>query len=129
MPRNIVDLSARSQIIRDEPWHMHFWESTPDEILSFLRDPRGQLARMGITIPDECRIETVIENHDWMSAQTQGLSASAGPIVVCSFGGGNVARDVYRVSMYAHAEDDVGKHEKKLLHDASEEVVPGTSAD
>ena len=28
---------------------------------------------MGIDIPADCRIETVIENHDWLSANTDGL--------------------------------------------------------
>ena len=45
MPRNIVDLSAHSRIIRDEPWHLQFWESTTAEISDFLRDPRGALAQ------------------------------------------------------------------------------------
>ena len=39
MPRKVVDLSARSQIIRDEPFHLHFWESSVDEALAFLKDP------------------------------------------------------------------------------------------
>lgn len=29
MPSKIVDLSVRSRIIRDEPFHVHFWEWTP----------------------------------------------------------------------------------------------------
>jgi len=35
MPRKIVDLSARSRIIREEPWHLHFWESTAEEALAY----------------------------------------------------------------------------------------------
>jgi hypothetical protein len=128
MPRNIVDLSARSRIIRDEPWHLHFWESTPNEILDFLRKPREQLREMGIEIPEDCRIETVIENHDWMAARTGGLAADNGPIIVCNVGGGDIARGVYRVSMYAHEEGDVGKYEKRLLHDPHEEAVGGPRA-
>src|SRR5688500_18627484 len=31
MPTKIVDLSSRSEIIRDEPFHVHFWECTPSE--------------------------------------------------------------------------------------------------
>ena len=38
----------------------------------------------------------MIENHDWLAAQTGGLAADDG-VVVCSVGGGNVARDVYRI--------------------------------
>ena len=26
MPSKVVDLSARSKHIREEPWHLHFWE-------------------------------------------------------------------------------------------------------
>lgn len=29
MPRLVVDLSARSKIIREEPYDLHFWEMTP----------------------------------------------------------------------------------------------------
>jgi hypothetical protein len=123
MPRKLVDLSARSQIIRDEPWHLHFWESTPEEALAFLRSPREQLAELGIDLPPDCRIETVITNHDWLSAQTHGLTAERdnGPIIVCNVGGGDVAINFYRVTMYAHAEADVGRFEKRLLHSSEEE--------
>lgn len=118
MPSKIVDLSARSTIIRDEPWHLHFWESTPDEALAFLRNPRRQLGEMGIDLPAECRIETVITNHDWISTATKELSAESddGPIVICNTGGGNVALNFYRVTMYGHREADVGRFEKRLLH-------------
>jgi len=121
VPSKITDLSARSKVIRDEPWHLHFWESRPAEILDFLRDPRGQLAEMGIQIPDDCRIETVIQNHDWIAAQTGGLAAEDGPIIICNIGGGNVAVPVYRVTMYGHDESAVGRHEKTLLHEPAEE--------
>jgi hypothetical protein len=124
MPRKIVDLSARSRYIREEPWHLHFWEVTPDEALEFLRMPRKVLAGMGIELPDDCRIETVLENHDWLAASTDGLSASDG-VVVCNVGGGNVARTVYRVQMYAHREEDVGQFEKRLLHEPDAEEVGG----
>jgi len=39
MPSKIVDLSARSAIIREEPFYLHFWECTPQEYLDFLREP------------------------------------------------------------------------------------------
>jgi len=125
MPSKIVDLSARSQVIRDEPWHLHFWESTPEEALAYLRDPRATLKRIGIDLPDECRVETVITNHDWLSARTRGLTAASdnGPIVVCNVGGGNVAINFYRVTMYAHSESEVGKFEKSLLHSPDQESM------
>jgi len=122
MPRKVVDLSARSSIIRDEPWYLHFWENTPQEALEFLRDPRGQLEKIGIELPEDCRIETVIENHDWLAARTGGLAEEDGPIIVCNVGTGNVAKAVYRVNMYAHDESEVGRHEKRLLHEPAAEA-------
>jgi hypothetical protein len=122
VPSKVVDLSARSRHIREEPWHLHFWEEKPEEALEFLQRPREMLARIGIELPDDCRIETVIENHDWLSRHTDGLAIGDG-VVVCNVGGGNVARSVYRVSMYAHREADVGRFEKRLLHGTHEEEV------
>ena len=40
MPRKIVDFSALSEIIRHEPFMLHFWESTPLEALAYLKHPR-----------------------------------------------------------------------------------------
>lgn len=73
MPSKVVDLSARSEIIRNEPFGLHFWECNPAEYLTFLKDPRAFLAEMGIKLPKDCRIETVIENHDWISANTNKM--------------------------------------------------------
>jgi hypothetical protein len=115
MPRLIVDLSARSEIIREEPYDLHFWEMSVREALQFLRDPRGVLKSIGINLPANCRIETVIENHDWISGQTGGFAKNNGTIV-CNVGGGNVAKNFYRVAMYGHRHEDVGKHRKRLLH-------------
>jgi hypothetical protein len=125
MPNVVVDLSARSRHIRDEPWHLHFWELEPGELLDFLREPRAMLERIGIGLPEDCRIETSIENHDWISRETNGLTAQDpdGGIVICGIGRGNVAIDVYRVSMYGHRIEDVGRHEKQLLHAAEAEQV------
>jgi len=116
MPSKIVDLSARSAIIRDEPFHLHFWECTPAEYLDFLRDPRKTLTGMGVEIPADCRIETVIENHDWLGANTDGLRRADGPVIICNVGGGNVARAVYRIVSYAHTHDAIGRYKKTLLH-------------
>jgi len=119
MPSKIVDLSARSAIIRDEPFHLHFWECSVPEYLDFLRDPRKTLSGMGINIPEDCRIETTIENHDWLSANTDGLRMTdeGGDVpIVCNTGGGNVGRQVYRIVSYAHRDEDIGKFKKTLLH-------------
>ena len=123
MPSKIVDLSARSSIIAAEPFGLHFWECKPEEFLAYLRDPRGFLASMGIVLPKDCRIETTIENHDWLSSNTRKLAAKGGPVIVCNVGGGNtgVARKIYRVISYAHTDADIGKFKKKLLHSPDEQ--------
>ena len=103
MPRSIVDFSAISPIIKDEPFFLHFWESTPSEALEFMKNPRAELAKMGIELPPDCRVETTIENHDWLAARTNNFTrADDGPIIICGTGGGNVAKAYYKVSFYAH---------------------------
>jgi hypothetical protein len=124
MPAKIVDLSARSKIIEDEPFGLHFWECTPKEYLEYLKDPRTFLASMGIELPKRCRIETTIENHDWLSENTAKLTeASTTGRIICNVGGGNVAvaRNIYRVISYAHTHEAIGKFKKKLLHGRDEE--------
>ena len=120
MPRKIVDFSARSRIIREEPFHLHFWESTPREVLAFVQDPRAELAKMGIDLPIDCRIETTIENHDWLAKHSKGLTGENGTIV-CGTGGGNVAKNYYKVSLYGHDMNQINKFEKKLLHSEHED--------
>jgi hypothetical protein len=123
MPSKIVDLSARSSIIEAEPFGLHFWECTPAEFVGYVQDPRGVLASMGIKLPKGCRIETTIENHDWLSGNTRKLSAKNGPVIICNVGGGNVvaARNIYRVISYAHTHDAIGAHKKTLLHSRNEQ--------
>ena len=121
MPRKIVDFSAISKIIRDEPFYLHFWESTPQEALAFLKNPRAELEKMGIKLPGNCRIETTIENHDYLSEHTGALAKAKGTII-CGTGGGNVGKNYYKVSFYAHDKATVGKFTKKkaLLHSENE---------
>ena len=80
------------------------------------------LAAMGIDIPARCRIETTIENHDWLEEHTRGFAAANGTIV-CNVGGGNVARGVYRIVSYGHDTASIGKFRKQLLHSPDEEQV------
>lgn len=120
MPTKIVDLSARSEIIRDEPFHVHFWECTPNEYKTYLGNPRTFLAKMGIKIPNDCRIETTIENHEWLGEHAPGMKSSNGTIV-CNVGGGNIARSVYRVVSYGHDHSTVGKYKKELLHSVDQQ--------
>jgi hypothetical protein len=128
MPHNVVDLSARSALIRDEPWHLHFWESSPREALDFLRNPRAELEKMGIDLPRDCRVETVITNHDWMASEAFAHADEDDGVVVCNVGGGDVAIAFYRVTMYAHRVEEVGKYEKRLLHEPEEEMRGGGSS-
>ena len=123
MPAKIVDLSARSKIIENEPFGLHFWECKPQEYLTYLKDPRTFLAGMGIKLPRNCRIETTIENHDWLSANTRALNADNGGTIICNVGGGNVAvaRNIYRVVSYAHSHEAIGKYRKTLLHSRNEQ--------
>ena len=102
MPSKIVDLSARSTIIHDEPFHVHFWECTPKEFLEFLIQPRKFLADMGIELPKECRIETTIENHDWIGEHA-GRFASDNGTIICNVGGGNIARGLQSGQLWARA--------------------------
>jgi len=122
VPSKIVDLSARSQIIEQEPFGLHFWECTPMEYLDYLRDPRATLESMGINIPKRCRIETVIENHDWMGANTRNFrDADTG--IICNIGHGDtgIERDIYRVISYGHTHESIGKFKKRLLHGRDEQ--------
>jgi len=75
---------------------------------------------MDIDIPKNCRIETTIENHDWIGDHTSNLKTNNGTII-CNTGGGNVARGVYRIISYGHDHDAIGKYRKKLLHGVNEE--------
>lgn len=126
MPSKIVDLSARSQILREEPFHLHFWECSPSEYLDLLKNPKKVLKDMKVDIPDDCRIETTIENHDWLGEKTDGFSKADG-VIVCNVGGGDVARAVYRIISYAHEHSAIGKYDKKLLHSAAEQEVSSIS--
>jgi hypothetical protein len=123
MPSKIVDLSARSEIIKNEPFGLHFWECNPAEYLTFLQDPRTFLEGMGIKLAKNVRIETTIENHDWISANTDKMRRAAGPGIVCNVGGGNVgvARKIYRIISYGHKDEDIGKFRKSLLHSPDEQ--------
>jgi hypothetical protein len=58
------------------------------------RDPGDTVATREDGNPParRCRAETVIENHDWLSASSGGLAKDDG-VVVCNVGGCNTARD------------------------------------
>src|SRR5262249_47615216 len=83
----------------------------------YLKDPRGFLKSIGIDVPNDCRIETTVENHDWLSVNTRKLAAKKGLVIICNVGGGNVAvaRKIYRVVSFPHSDADIGKFKKKRL--------------
>lgn len=117
MPTKIVDFSARSEVIRAEPFTAHFWQCTPAEFRAYLGRPREFLRRLGIVIPHECRIETTIENHDWLEDEAPDFETEGGnDTVICNMGSGAAARSVYRVVSYARDEAATGNVEKSLLH-------------
>jgi hypothetical protein len=40
--------------------------------------------------------------------------------IICGTGGGNTAKNYYKISLYAHDKSDVGKYRKTLLHGENE---------
>ena len=73
--------------------------------------------------PDECRIGTSIENHDWLGDHTNGLTA-ADATIICNVGGVNIARSVCRIISCAHYESSIGKFKKTLpLHSVDGQEV------
>jgi hypothetical protein len=121
MPSKIIDFSARSKIFHEEPFHLHFWECKPSEYLEFLKNPRKTLEKMKINIPQNCRIQTTMQNHDWLSSATNGLTDADNGTIVCNVGTGNVAWTEYVIVSYAHDHGAIGKHKKELLHGQEEE--------
>jgi hypothetical protein len=124
MPTKIVDLSARSEVIRAEPFNAHFWQCTPAEFRAYLGRPREFLRRLGIAVPQECRIETTIENHDWLEDEAPDFESEGGnDTVICNMGSGGHARTVYRVVSYARDEAGTGGVKKSLLHGVHRQQV------
>jgi hypothetical protein len=122
MPTKIVDFSARSEVIRDEPFHVHFWECTPWEFRAYLGRPREFLVQMGIDIPEDCRIETTIENHDWLGKEAPNLESENGTIIG-NIGTGSLDRRLYRVVSFGHDKSAIGETKKRLLHKPGRQQV------
>lgn len=127
MPRRIVDLSARSEVVRDEPFQMHFWACTPAEYRAYLGRPREFLRKLGIVVPPECRIETSLENHDWLEDEAPDFEGE-NDTVISNVGIGAGARAVYRVVSFARDEADTGRIRKSLLHGAEHQQVEARGA-
>lgn len=118
MPNQVVDLSARSRVIRGQGLLSHAWIATPAEVLAFLRDPRVELKKMSIRLPSTCRVETVLENHDWLTGHTDGFER-AGRISILCRGEGD-GQTFYRVSLFA--SKGASKTPSELLHEPSDEA-------
>ncbi|QLQ36474.1 hypothetical protein [Micromonospora robiginosa] len=121
MPSHIVDVSARSRVLREQPLLSHAWVMTPPEALAYLRRPRSVLRTIGVRLPAECAVETVLRNHDWLTGHSDGLGDSD-DVVVYARGDGDGQR-FYRVMLYG------GKAARRvpdrpLLHDPTEEERP-----
>ena len=123
MPSKIVDLSARSEIIRNEPFGLHFWECQPAEYLTFLKDPRTFLAKMGLKLAKDVRIEDRDRKSRLDQPEHRQDAAAGGGWIVCNVGGGNVGieRKIYRIISYGHKDEDIGKFRKRLLHAPDEQ--------
>jgi hypothetical protein len=119
----IVDVSARSRVFRDQPFLCHAWVSSPPEVLKFLSRPRSELRKLGIRLPAGCMIETVLQNHDWLSGHSNGFT-NADAVSVFARGEGDGQR-FYRVSFYA-SKARRPPPLKELLHRPDEEVRPAT---
>jgi hypothetical protein len=118
MPAHVVDLSARSRIVRSQGFLCHAWVATPEEVLAFLVDPRVELKKLGIHLPSACRLETVLENHDWLTGHTGGFERKGRVSVLCR--GEGDGQTFYKVSLFA--SKSVGAIETRpLLHAPDEE--------
>jgi hypothetical protein len=116
--RQVVDISARSRLVREQPLASHAWVASPAETLEYLRHPRSELKKMGIRLPCECVIETVLQNHDWLAGRSHGLVDDSG-LRVFARGEGD-ARTFYKVTLYASKRRDEPP-EQPLLHRPDEE--------
>lgn len=122
MPTQVVDLAARSRVFRDQRLLSHAWVTTPAEVLEFLRHPRSELKKLGIRLPSDCGVETILQNHDWLSGRSHGLTDKR-RITVFARGEGDGKR-FYRVSFFASKARKDQAH-PELLHRTDEEVRPG----
>lgn len=113
MSKKIMDLSDRLEVIRDDPFQVHFWECTPTEYQRFLWNPRAFLRQIGILLPRSCRIETTIENHDWIGERSDKLESQDGAII-CNMGGGDVSGSVYRIMSFGRPPAKLKKAKKRV---------------
>jgi hypothetical protein len=118
MPTQVVDLSARSRIVRGQRFLCHAWVATPVEVLAFLRDPRVELKKLGVHLPSNCRVETVLENHDWLSGHTDGFERPGRVSILCR--GEGDGSTFYKVSLFAN-KTSASATPLELLHASDEE--------
>jgi hypothetical protein len=121
MPAQVVDLSARSRIVRSQGFLCHAWVASPEEVLAFLVDPRVELKKLGIHLPSACRLETVLENHDWLAGHTGGFERAGRVSVLCRGEGDGTT--FYKVSLFA-SKSAGATESRPLLHAPDEEERP-----
>lgn len=85
---------------------------------------------LGIELPDDVRIETVVVNNDRFASSLDpvppSLADAAAPLRpggLCYVGFGGGMLNFYRVTVVAHDPEDVGRIKKKLLHAPHEEAA------
>jgi hypothetical protein len=116
-----VDFSALSRIIMHEPFHLHFWGINTQRGPCTLSGIRGRNLLVGeLKFQLIAGSQRLLENDDWLSEHSNGLSKDDGTII-CGTGGGNIAKNYYKVSYYAHTHETIGKFDKRLLHRPEEQ--------
>lgn len=116
--RHVVDISARSHLVREQPLLSHAWVATPAEVLEFVRHPRPELKKLGIRLPSDCQIETILQNHDWLAGRSHGMT-DGNRLSVFVRGEGDGKR-FYRVTLYASKKREEPP-DQPLLHQPDEE--------
>lgn len=93
--------SDRVQLLQDEPFSVHTWTCTPLEFQRFLWNPRAFLEDIGLTLPAGWRIETLVENHDFIGEHADGLQPDPG-IVISNIGRAEPDGTTYRIVTRGH---------------------------
>lgn len=75
-----------------------YWGFTSSDIKNYLANPRSSLKDAGIDFPEKYRLETIIKNHDTVSAMLNHPPESSPSHIICKFDQFD-ASSVFRVTM------------------------------
>lgn len=97
-----------------------------------VRLPRAQERRLlaalaihaGESVSTDALVEALWPGEEQPERPARALRTIVSQLV-CNIGGGNVAKTVYRASIYGHQESDVEKHRNSLLHGSDEQERVG----